>query len=61
MSSPTKETQASVQSVEPEDPRSDAQSAQRLALDKKQKGKQAERHPAEVSGQHATGSFTDRK
>jgi hypothetical protein len=47
--------------MEPEYPKNNAQAAQRSALDKTQAGTQAERNPAEVAGQHATGSFTDKK
>jgi hypothetical protein len=61
MSDPAKEPQASVQSIEPEDPKNNGQAAQRSALDKTQAGTRAERNPAEVAGQHATGSFTDKK
>jgi hypothetical protein len=61
MSDPAKEPQASVQSIEPEDPKNKGQAAQRSALDKTQAGTRAERNPAEVAGQHATGSFTDKK
>jgi hypothetical protein len=61
MSNPPKEPQASVQPIEPEDSKNNAPAAQRSALDKKQEARQAERNPAEVAGQHATGSFTDKK
>jgi hypothetical protein len=61
MSNPPKEPQASVQSIEPEDSKNIGPVAQRSALDEKQEGRQAERNPAEVAGQHATGSFTDKK
>jgi hypothetical protein len=61
MSDPAKEPQASVQSIEPEYPKNNAQAVQRSALDKTQAGTQAERNPVEVAGQHATGSFTDKK
>jgi hypothetical protein len=59
--SPASGEQASVQPVEPENPAHHHQPAQRAALDEKQQGSQNERHPAEVAGQHATGSFTDKK
>jgi hypothetical protein len=61
MSNSPKEPQASVQSIEPEGSKNSVTAAQRSALDKKQEGRQAERSPAEVAGQHATGSFTDKK
>jgi hypothetical protein len=61
MSNPPKEPQASVQTMEPEHSKNNPKAAQGAPLDVKQQNKQAEHNPAEVAGQHATGSFTDKK
>jgi hypothetical protein len=61
MSNPPQEPQASVQPIDPVDSKNNSSDAQRSALDKNQVGRQSERNPAEVAGQHATGSFTDKK
>jgi pimeloyl-ACP methyl ester carboxylesterase len=61
MPNPPEESQASVQSVEPEHPNNNAPAEQHAVLYKKQADRQAERNTAEVAGQHATGSFTDKK
>lgn len=65
--------QTSVHPVEPEDPRTTGTSdSQKQALDLNtgrqrevdnagQPGHQAEEHPSTPAGQHATGSFTDKK
>ncbi|HEX3661301.1 MAG TPA: hypothetical protein VHU89_07705 [Acidobacteriaceae bacterium] len=65
--------QTSVHPVEPEDPKATGTSqSQKRALDLNvgrqreadnagHPGHQAEEHPATPAGQHATGSFTDRK
>lgn len=65
--------QTSVHPVEPEDPKATATSdAQKSALHLNvgrhqdidhagQPGHQAEEHPSTPAGQHATGSFTDKK
>jgi hypothetical protein len=53
----------SVQPVEPADP-SEAgkqRSEQDRVLHLNTEGKQAQEHPETVAGQHATGSFTDKK
>jgi hypothetical protein len=60
MFNPGIEPQASVQPIEPEDPKNNAQAAQRSALDEKQKENQPN-NLAEVAGQHATGSFVEKK
>ena len=54
---------ASVQPVEPEDPRKSGSSkpAQREVLEKNSSEGKAQEHPETVAGQHATGSFTDKK
>lgn len=53
----------SVQPVEPEDPRKTGSSKpeQRQVLEKNIKDGAAQPHPATAPGQHATGSFTDKK
>ena len=61
MSSSSEDAQASVQPTEPEDSKNNPEAAQRASLDVKQQNKQAQRNPAEAAGQHATGSFTDKK
>jgi hypothetical protein len=69
---PAQQPQTSVHPVEPEDPKATGSSqSQRRALDLNvggqesghagQPGHQAEEHPATPAGQHATGSFTDKK
>jgi hypothetical protein len=57
------ESPTSVQSVEPEDPRQTGSSkpAQREILEQNVRDGQAREHPETVAGQHATGSFTDKK
>lgn len=57
------EAPASVQSVEPEDPRLTGSSKpmQRELLERNVRDGQAREHPETVAGQHATGSFTDKK
>lgn len=69
----TQQLQTSVHPVEPEDPKGAGTSdSQKAALDLNvgshrdadhagQPGHQAEEHPETSAGQHATGSFTDRK
>ncbi|MFZ0631731.1 MAG: hypothetical protein WA399_02755 [Acidobacteriaceae bacterium] len=69
----TQQSQTSVQPVEPEDPRETGTShSQNRALDLNagrhqesrgagKPGHQAEEHPESPAGQHATGSFTDKK
>ncbi len=54
---------ASVQHVEPEDPRQTGSSkpAQGEILKHNMQTGQAHEHPESVAGQHATGSFTDKK
>lgn len=68
-----RQPQTSVHPVEPEDPRVSATSdSQKKALDLNvgrhqdadhagHPGHQAEEHPSTSAGQHATGSFTDKK
>jgi hypothetical protein len=53
----------SVQPVEPADPSEAGQhhSDQGHVLHHNTEGKQAQEHPETVAGQHATGSFTDKK
>jgi hypothetical protein len=53
----------SVQPVEPEDPRKTGSSkpAQREVLERNVSEGHAQEHPETVAGQHATGSFTDKK
>ena len=59
----TDEHPLSVQSVEPQDPRQIGSSkpAQRELLEQNVREGQAREHPETVAGQHATGSFTDKK
>ncbi|MGB0124726.1 MAG: hypothetical protein WA419_21080 [Silvibacterium sp.] len=59
----SQEHPASVQPVEPEDPVQTGSSkpAQREVLKHNVQTDQAQEHPETVAGQHATGSFTDRK
>jgi hypothetical protein len=54
---------ASVQPLEPENPREtgSSKSMQRDLLERNVRGGQAREHPETVAGQHATGSFTDKK
>ena len=54
---------ASVQHVEPEDPLQTGSSkpAQREVFKHNVQTGQAQEHPETVAGQHATGSFTDKK
>ncbi len=68
-----RQPQTSVHPVEPEDPKATGTShSQKRALNLNvgrhqdtgqagQPGHQAEEHPATPAGQHATGSFTDKK
>lgn len=61
---PAQEHPVSVQPVEPEDPHKTGSSkpAQREMLEKNVKDDGAAKpHPETVAGQHATGSFTDKK
>ena len=70
---PAQQPQTSVHPVEPEDPKATGSSrSQKHALDLNvghqndaghagHPGHQAEEHPAMPAGQHATGSFTDKK
>jgi hypothetical protein len=57
------EPPTSVQPIEPEDPRQTGSSkpAQRELLEQNVRDGQAREHPETVAGQHATGSFTDKK
>ena len=54
---------ASVQPIEPQDARQTGSSKpmQREMLEKNVRDGQAREHPETVAGQHATGSFTDKK
>jgi hypothetical protein len=57
------EPPASVQPIEPEDPRQTGSSKpiQREILEQNVREGQAREHPETVAGQHATGSFTRKK
>lgn len=59
----TEEHPVSVQSVEPENPRHTGGSkpTQREILEHNVSEGQLKEHPETVAGQHATGSFTDKK
>ena len=60
---PAQEHPVSVQPIEPADPRQtgSSKSDQREILEDNISEGQAQPHPETVAGQHATGSFTDKK